>query len=163
MVFDKSDYRKGYSIGVGGVVLYKDKALLVRRRTGSHSGDWAIPGGFVEHGETIDNAVKREVLEETGIEAEVQGLVAVRSRVIESGEENSAYFIFQLLSTKKNTSADGTEVDEARFFSLKEVQALTRLQALSRVLITKILQGESKILTFHAHPQYSKEEYVIYA
>ena len=95
MVFIKSEC-KSYSIGVGGVVLCNDKVLLVRRKKGSRAGEWAIPGGFVEYGETIDVAVKREVLEETGIEAKVQGLVAVRNRVIKSGLENSAYFIFQL-------------------------------------------------------------------
>jgi ADP-ribose pyrophosphatase YjhB (NUDIX family) len=163
MVFDKTEYTKGYSIGVGGVVLYKDKALLVRRKRGSRAGDWAIPGGFVEHRETIDVAVKREVLEETGIEAQVQGLVAVRSRVIKSGDENSAYFIFQLQSTHDNAHADGIEVDEARFFNLQEILELSSLQELTRLVITKILQGEAKILTFHAHPTISAEEYIIYA
>ena len=163
MAFDKSKYRKGYSIGVGGVVLYQDKVLLVRRRMGSHSGDWALPGGYVEHGEAIDVAVKREVLEEAGVEAVVEGLIAVRSRVIESGVENSAYFIFLLKSSNSNTDADGIEVEKARFFNFKEVQELPRLQALSRLVITNILRGEAKILTFHAHPNLPVEEYVIYA
>jgi ADP-ribose pyrophosphatase YjhB (NUDIX family) len=107
--------------------------------------------------------VKREVLEETGIEAQVQGLVAVRSRVIKSGDENSAYFIFQLQSTHDNAHADGIEVDEARFFNLQEILELSSLQELTRLVITKILQGEAKILTFHAHPTISAEEYIIYA
>ena len=162
MAFDKSKYRKGYSIGVGGVVLFKDKVLLVRRGMGSHSGDWALPGGVVEQGETVDVAVKREVFEEAGVEAVVEGLIAVRSRVIKSGVENSAYFIFLLKSTDVTTNADGSEVEEARFFNLKEVQELPRLQALSRLVITKILRGEAKILTFHAHPHLSSEEYIIY-
>lgn len=161
MVYDESKYRKGYSIGVGGVVLRGNKTLLVRRALGNNIGDWAIPGGFVEHNETIDAAVKREVLEETGVRAEVEGLVGVRSRVTEI--ENSAYFIFLLRALDEVAQADGFEVAGARFFTLAEVKALPRLQPLSRLVVTKALQGKAPLLTFHTHPQRSPDEYVIYA
>ena len=161
MVYDESKYRKGYSIGVGGVVLCGNKILLVRRALGNNIGDWAIPGGFVEHDETIDAAVKREVLEETGVRAEVEGLVGVRSRVTEI--ENSAYFIFLLRASDESAHADGFEVAGARFFTLAEVKALPRLQPLSRLVVTKALQGNTPLLTFHTHPHRSPDEYVIYA
>lgn len=161
MAFDESEYRKGYSIGVGGVVLCGNKALLVRRALGGHVGAWAIPGGFIEKGETIDVAVQREVFEEAGVKAQMEGLIAVRSRVTDV--ENSAYFIFLLRTTDERAQADGFEVDEARFFTLAEVQALPRLQALSRLVVTQALQGEATVLTFHTHPEISPEEYVIYA
>ena len=161
MAFDESEYRRGYSIGVGGVVLCGSKALLVRRALGGHVGAWAIPGGFIEQGETIDVAVQREVLEEAGVEAEIVGLIAVRSRITDT--ENSAYFIFLLRTTDGKVQADGFEVDEARFFTLAEVQALPRLQALSRLVVTQALRGEAAVLTFHTHPEIPPEEYVIYA
>jgi 8-oxo-dGTP diphosphatase len=161
MAYDESKYRKGYSIGVGGVVLCGNKALLVRRALGGHVGAWAIPGGFIERDETIDVAVQREVLEETGVKAEVEGLIAVRSRVTDT--ENSAYFIFLLRTTDEKAQADGFEVDKARFFTLAEVQALPRLQALSRLVVIQVLQGEATVLMFHTHPEIPREEYVIYA
>jgi ADP-ribose pyrophosphatase YjhB (NUDIX family) len=161
MAFDDSKYRKGYSIGVGGVVLCGHKALLVRRALGGHVGAWAIPGGFIEKGETIDVAVQREVFEEAGVKAEIEGLIAVRSRVTDV--ENSAYFIFLLRTTDERAQADGFEVDQARFFTLAEVQALPRLQALSRLVVTQALQGQAKVLTFHIHPEIPPQEYVIYA
>jgi len=161
MAYDESKYRRGYSIGVGGVVLCGHKALLVRRALGGHVGAWAIPGGFIERDETIDVAVQREVFEEAGVKAEIEGLIAVRSRVTDT--ENSAYFIFLLRTTEDKAQADGFEVDEARFFTMAEVQALPQLQALSRLVVTQALQGGATLLTFHTHPQIPPEEYVIYA
>jgi 8-oxo-dGTP diphosphatase len=161
MAYDESKYHRGYSIGVGGVVLCGHKALLVRRALGGHVGAWAIPGGFIERDETIDVAVQREVFEEAGVKAGIEGLIAVRSRVTDT--ENSAYFIFLLRTTEDKAQADGFEVDEARFFTLAEVQALPQLQALSRLVVTQALQCEATVLTFHPHPQIPPEEYVIYA
>jgi 8-oxo-dGTP diphosphatase len=155
-----SKYRKGYSIGVGGVVLCDDKALLARRALGSNVGDWMIPGGFVEPYETIDVAAQREVMEETGVEAEVEGLIAVRNQV--SDDENSAYFIFLLRATDDEVQADGIEVAEARFFTLDEMQALPQLQPLSRLIVTKALRGEAAILEFNAHPRHSPDSWVSY-
>lgn len=61
-MFDETFYRSGYSIGVGGVVLCGNKVLLVRSVQGEAKDEWAIPGGFVEHQETIDVAVQLRAL-----------------------------------------------------------------------------------------------------
>jgi len=154
-------YLQGYSVGVGAVVVHGDRALLIHRALGRGTGDWAIPSGFVDRGETINVAVQREVFEETGIQAEIEGLIAVRSRVTD--EENSAYFIFLLRARDDEAIADGREVDEARFFSVEEIQELPRLQKLSRLLVTMALKGEASVLQFHTHPDIPATEYVIYA
>lgn len=161
MTHDMSRYRQGYSVGVGGVVLCGDRALLVRRALGQGVGDWAIPGGFVEPQETMDVAAQREVLEEAGVQAAVEGVMAVRSRTSEA--ENSAYVIFLLRAADTTAQPDGVEVDQARFFTLDEALALPRLQGLSRLVITQALQGQARVLTFSPHPQFSPDEYVIYA
>ncbi len=161
MTHDMSRYRRGYSVGVAGVVLCADKVLLIRRALGGHVGDWAIPGGFVDPQETMDVAARREVLEEAGVQAKVEGVMAVRSRATEA--ENSAYVIFLMRAADTTTQPDGVEVDRARFFTLDEALALPRLQGLSRLVITQALQGAARVLTFHTHPQFSPDEYVIYA
>ena len=61
MGFDISKYRSGYSVSVGGIVVCGNKVLLVRRASDPRAGDWALPGGFVEHNETVQTAVQREV------------------------------------------------------------------------------------------------------
>ncbi|MDD2234168.1 MAG: NUDIX hydrolase [Desulfitobacteriaceae bacterium] len=51
-----------FSLGVGGVIWKKDKVLLVERANDPGKGLWTIPGGYVDHGEQIHEAVKREML-----------------------------------------------------------------------------------------------------
>ncbi|MHB1912084.1 MAG: NUDIX domain-containing protein, partial [Acidimicrobiales bacterium] len=53
---------------VGAVVVDDDRLLLIRRGHGPAAGEWSVPGGRVEAGETLAEAVVREVLEETGLE-----------------------------------------------------------------------------------------------
>lgn len=57
--------------GVGAVVVAGDRLLLVLRGRGALRGHWAVPGGRQRYGETMRDAVRREVLEETGYEVEV--------------------------------------------------------------------------------------------
>ena len=55
------------TVGVGGLVVHQGRVLLIRRGTPPLQGRWVVPGGRVELGETLEAAVVREVLEETGI------------------------------------------------------------------------------------------------
>ncbi|QKT04635.1 NUDIX hydrolase [Ectothiorhodospiraceae bacterium 2226] len=57
----------GPRAGVGALVIHDGRVLLVRRGAAPHQGEWAIPGGKVELGETLQQAAAREVLEETGL------------------------------------------------------------------------------------------------
>lgn len=54
-------------VGVGAVVLHGDSVLLVRRAKAPLTGEWSLPGGAVELGETLEEAIVREVAEETGL------------------------------------------------------------------------------------------------
>ena len=64
-------------LGVGAVVLRADSVCLVRRAHPPSAGQWSLPGGKVEHGETLSAALRREVREETGLDVEVGELVEV--------------------------------------------------------------------------------------
>ena len=67
--------------GVGGVVIRGSDVLLVRRAHAPRKGEWSLPGGHVELGESLTEAVRREVLEETGVEVEVGPVVEAFDRV----------------------------------------------------------------------------------
>jgi 8-oxo-dGTP diphosphatase len=54
-------------LGVGGVIIHEGRVLLVRRASAPLKGEWSIPGGLVELGEKLVDAVKREIHEETGL------------------------------------------------------------------------------------------------
>lgn len=64
-------------VAVGGVVLKGEEVLLVQRGRAPLKGHWSIPGGKVEHGERLEDALVREILEETGITCEPIGLIDV--------------------------------------------------------------------------------------
>lgn len=59
--------RKQPVVGVGAVIIYQNRVLLVKRAKLPYEGLWTIPGGKVNWGETLQQAAEREVLEETGV------------------------------------------------------------------------------------------------
>lgn len=104
--------RTGLVVDVG---LVRDGAILLcRRATEPEVGRWALPGGFVDPGETPEAAARREVREETGVEAELVGLVGLyptwylRSQWIVSAT--------YLGSCVEEPLADGREVSELGWF-----------------------------------------------
>jgi len=56
-----------------------EKVVLIQRKNDPFQGAWALPGGFVDYGETVEQAAVREVKEETGLEVELEGLLGVYS------------------------------------------------------------------------------------
>lgn len=75
------DYATNPVVGVGGIVISNGRALLVRRGKPPHEGAWSIPGGVLELGETLDEGVRRELAEETGIGVRIIGLIEVFEKI----------------------------------------------------------------------------------
>jgi ADP-ribose pyrophosphatase YjhB (NUDIX family) len=68
-------------VAVGAVCIRQGRLLLIQRGRGVAVGAWSLPGGRVEHGELLEDAVRRELLEETGLQVRVLGLCGVAERV----------------------------------------------------------------------------------
>ncbi len=75
-------------VGVGGVVIVDGRALLIRRGTEPLKGQWSIPGGTLELGETLLDAVRRELREETSLEVRVLELIEIFERISAGPETN---------------------------------------------------------------------------
>ena len=107
------------SVAVGGVALERDRALLVRRGAPPSEGKWALPGGRVRYGETLSEALRREMREETGLSVETGELLHAFD-IITDGFH---YVILDFAAhvTGGNLSA-GDDAREARWFSAGELE-----------------------------------------
>lgn len=125
-----NEYPKRPVVGVGTVVFGPEGVLLIRRGKEPRIGLWSIPGGSQELGETVYEAGRREVLEETGIDVEVLGLIDVVD-TIQRDKENKIRFHYTLVDVAAICS-DGcslppvaaTDALEARWFKLPEIESL---------------------------------------
>ncbi len=92
------EYPQAPLVGVGAVIVYQDRVLLVRRANEPLMGQWTLPGGMLELGETLAQGVAREVREETGLEVEAVELVEVLDRIHrEAGRVRFHYVIADYL------------------------------------------------------------------
>lgn len=77
---------KNRPIASAGLVVWRGgEVLIIRRSKPPYQGEWSIPGGKIEFGETADAAALREVKEETGIDAQITGLVGVYESITDHG------------------------------------------------------------------------------
>lgn len=106
-------------ICVGAVAVYDDHLLMVRRGRGPAQGEWSVPGGRVEPGETLAEAVVRELAEETGIEGVCGGLIDWVEKVGEDHHFVILDFAVQVL--ERGPAVAGGDAAEAAWVPLDEV------------------------------------------
>ncbi|HET9467986.1 MAG TPA: NUDIX domain-containing protein, partial [Vicinamibacterales bacterium] len=78
-------------VGVGAVIMHEGKVVIVKRRFEPLAGQWSLPGGRLELGETLEAGLAREMLEETGLEIEVGPVVDVFDRILLDPERKVRY------------------------------------------------------------------------
>ena len=82
-------------LAASGFLLHEGKLLVVKKAYSATKGLWTLPSGFVNTDETVDMAAVREVKEETGLDAEVDSLLAVRTGVLRKGKQDTL-LVFRL-------------------------------------------------------------------
>lgn len=114
-------------LGVGGIIMNDDNVLLVRRANPPLQGQWSLPGGLVETGETTQEAVVREVLEETGLQIAPVKLVEVFERILRDEEGQVEYHFVLIDYLCRVTSGDAhaaSDVTDVRWAKLDELASL---------------------------------------
>lgn len=112
-------------VGVGALIIENGKLLLIRRGAKPGQGKWSIPGGLVELGERVRDAVVREVKEECNLDIEVEGLMDVFDSITRDEKGRVQYqfvvvnFLAKIKGGKLKTADD---VVEARWVPLNDVE-----------------------------------------
>jgi 8-oxo-dGTP diphosphatase len=108
---------------VDGILRHGPHVLLIRRRRPPWEGMWAIPGGFVEIGESCEEAVVREFREETGVTAQVDTLVGVYSDPHRDPRAHIVSVAYRLRGTRSTPRAS-SDASEARWWPLAQLPPL---------------------------------------
>lgn len=115
---EKREYPERPLVGVGGVVVEEGKVVLVRRGREPLRGEWSLPGGLVETGEELEQALRREILEETGLKVRVGERVEVLERIHrdEQGRVQFHYVLVDYLCrVESGRLAAASDASEARW------------------------------------------------
>lgn len=140
-----SDWPPKIPVCVGAVVLKGEQALFVRQAKGaSLEGQWSIPWGMVEPGESPEYAALRETREEAGIKAQVEGLLGIQNLP----QPGWMGVIFLCRHEGGVPAADDeVETDRAAYFSLKELEDLGEpVETWCGWLVRRVLHGEYRVL-----------------
>ncbi len=103
------------------MIVHRDgEILLIRRGREPFKGQWAVPGGFVEHGETVENAATREIMEETGVMVKLVDILGVYSDPTRDPRDHhiSIVFVAEFVSGK---AQGGDDAAQAEWVSLDSI------------------------------------------
>lgn len=118
---------------VGVVCLRGDEVLLIRRGTPPRQGEWSLPGGRIEPGERMIDAALRELREETGVEAEITGLIDVVDGVFPEAGRHYVLIDYAARWLSGDPVA-GDDAMEARFVALAHVETLVSWSETRRII-----------------------------
>jgi 8-oxo-dGTP diphosphatase len=117
--------------GVGALIIDGNRILLVERGKEPLKGYWSLPGGVLETGETLDQAIRREVLEETGLIIEPVEVVEIFERIMRDAEGRAEYhyvLIDYLCRVTGGMLAAADDASRAEWFDREELPRLRLTQ-----------------------------------
>jgi 8-oxo-dGTP diphosphatase len=121
----RREYPEHPIVGVGAILIDGNSVLLVKRGKEPLKGEWSVPGGAVELGESLEEAVRREVLEETGLEIKTEGIVEVLDRIhCEDGLVKFHYVLVDFLCrVTGGRLTSGSDAADARWLEREELNS----------------------------------------
>lgn len=114
---------KNPKLTVDGIIFKDHKVLLIKRKNPPFKGKWALPGGFVEYNEKTEDAVVREIFEETGLKTRVRSLLGVYSDPSRDPRGHTVSVAY-ILETQDEQPVGGDDAFLAKFFILDNLPEL---------------------------------------
>lgn len=151
-------------IGVGGVVIDGERTLLIRRGSAPLKGEWSIPGGLLEVGETLEQGVTRELAEETGLDVHVLELIEVFERVFPAppkadgtaGDPSKPQYHFVILDylceIRGGTLCAGSDAQEFAWVREEDLVKFDVTPAINRVLRKAFARTRERALASRQSP-----------
>ncbi|MGH8459783.1 MAG: NUDIX hydrolase [Nevskiales bacterium] len=133
----KRSYPTRPLVGVGAVIKQGRRVVIVRRKAPPLEGQWSIPGGLVEVGETLRQAVAREAREETGLTVEVGELLEVAERILPGARGRTKYhfvLLDYLCTPVAGRLRAGSDAARARWVTAGELDELAIANSAKRVI-----------------------------
>ncbi len=133
----KRDYPDRPIVGVGAVIVADGRAVVVRRASEPLKGEWSIPGGVLEVGETLREGAAREALEETGLVVEPGELLEIFDRIIPDQRGRTRYHYVLLDFLCRRVAGEvraGSDVSDARWVTPAELDRLEIADSAANVL-----------------------------
>lgn len=121
------EYPEQPLVGVGAIIVRDGQVVLVKRGHAPLQGEWSIPGGLLEIGETLRQGAEREALEETGLLVRATELLGVFERMVPDDQKRSRFhyvlidFLCEVLSGELKAAGDAAD---ARWFAADQLSVL---------------------------------------
>jgi ADP-ribose pyrophosphatase YjhB (NUDIX family) len=142
--------------GVGAIIFRGPEVLLVKRGSPPALGKWSVPGGLVELGENLDASVRREVMEEVGLEVKVIDLVAALDRVMfdRNGRIEYHYILLDFLcEVLGGDPIAATDADECRFVPMDDLGRYEMTRGTEEVIRRAFEKAKSLGIPVYVPPQ----------
>jgi ADP-ribose pyrophosphatase YjhB (NUDIX family) len=143
------EYPDAPRVGVGAVILDGDRVLLVKRGQPPSEGKWSIPGGLVHLGERIEDAVRREVMEECGVAVRLLGLCGVIDRVrlaANGSEPERVHYHYVIIDYAAAIEAGvpraGSDAAEVRWVPIEELERYDTTDGLAAMVHRAVAIGQ---------------------
>jgi len=134
------------AVGVGAVIVEDEKILLVKRANEPNRLKWSIPGGLVNEGESLAEALRREIMEECGLEISVGDVACVSEEIVTEGDEIRFHYVIidfyaEITGGKLEVGSDALEARWVDFNELNELDILDFV----RKLVERIRSKDRKM------------------
>lgn len=149
-----------HTLGAGAIVINENDELLVMRDNWSSYRGYKLPGGYLEQGEKIEEAVVREVLEETGVQTRFDAVLGLRSRYPVQLDKSNLYVVCRLIALSHEiVITDTSEVAEACWLPLEEYFADETVSSFNKKMVAELrhcegLKATPAEITFAPHAQH---------